>query len=369
MKKKLLCLTLSILMLLACVFTSCSSSKKAEEGEGEEVDNSAKTIVMWIVTEEETDPKAAEMVNEAFTKITKAKFKTNVVIKFCTEDEYYEKLETAIKTQQEDILMQEEAAKELRKYLKLHKGEKSNDELTKDFYVEYPEYKKYAEVEEEDAEDGEVTETEEETILNEYGIAEIKYPDPKPNQVDIFYLSGYDKYMTYYNNEWLASLNEELSTSSKKLNDYVSTSLLNGVQIEGGVYAIPNNVEIGKYTYMLIDKEMFDAHYQKIDKVNNVLDLASFLNDVKNYNEANNKTADDAGYVVPLASTYEACAKMLCWYWDLAYTDQSVYNMYYDEASDRNYVLKLQYEVKTESTDENGETKTDADGYTRPTYY
>ena len=245
MNKKLLCLTLSILMLLTCLFTACGKKTATDEGEGEEqVDNSAKTIVMWVVTEDETDPEAAELVNEAFTKITKAKFKTNVVIKFCTEDEYYDKLEDAIETAQKDIEMAEEAATELRRYLKAHKGEKSNEELTKDFYKEYPEYAKYADAEEEEDEDGEdAVTTEEETIVNEFGIAEIKYPDPKPNQVDIFYLGGYDKYMSYYNSEWLASLSEELSTSSKKLNDHISTSLLNGVQIEGGVYAIPNNVE------------------------------------------------------------------------------------------------------------------------------
>ena len=357
MNKKLLCLVLSILMLLTCAFTSCSNKKATDDPGEDPVDNSAKTIVMWVITEDETTPEAAEMVNEAFTKITKAKFKTNVVIKFCTEDEYYEKLEAAIETQQYDIQMQEQAAKELRKYLKLHKGEKDNAELTKDFYVEYPEYAKYAEAEEEeDDEEGDGETTEEETIVNEFGITEIKYPDPKPNQVDIFYVSGYDRYMKYYNAEWLALLGEELSTSSKKLNDYISTSLLNGVQIEGGVYAIPNNVEIGEYTYMMIDKELFDMYYQKIDKVGNVLDLSTFLNDVRNYNEVAGKTADDAGYVVPLASTYEECAKMLCWYWDLSYTDQSVYDMYYDEATDRSYVVKKQYEVKTEVVDDQGET-------------
>ena len=187
-------------------------------------------------------------------------------------------------------------------------------------------------------------------------IAEIKYPDVKENQVDIFYLSGYDKYMEYYEKEYLSSLSEELSTSSKKLNTYISSSLLNGVQIEGGVYAIPNNVPIGEYTYMMIDKELFDMYYQKIDKVGSVLDLEVFLNDVKNYN--GDKTADDAGYVVPLASTYEECMKMLCWYWDLSYTDQSVYKTYYDEETGRNYVVQHQYEVTIETTDAEGEVST-----------
>ena len=355
MNKKLVCLTLSILMLLTCVFASCTPKTSTEE-EGETVDNSAKTITMWVVTEDETTDKAKEAVNEAFAKITKAKFKTNVVIQFCTEDEYYEKLEGAIKAAQDLIELEARCAKELRQYIKAHKSDgKDNATLTAEFYAAHPEYQQFRKTEE-DEEDEEAEETEEETVVNEFGITEIKYPDPKENQVDIFYLSGYDKYMEYYEKEYLSSLSEELSTSSKKLNTYISSSLLNGVQIEGGVYAIPNNVPIGEYTYMMIDKELFDTYYQKIDKVGSVLDLEVFLNDVKNYN--GDKTPEDEGYVVPLASTYEECLKMLCWYWDLSYTDQSVYKMYYDEEKGRNYVLQHQYEVTIETTGSDGEVST-----------
>ena len=355
MNKKLVCLTLSILMLLTCVFASCSPATSTEEGDGETVDNTAKTITMWVVTEDETTDKAKEAVNEAFSKITKAKFKTNVVIQFCTEDEYYDKLEGSIKAAQDLIELEARCAKELRQYIKAHKGEgKDNATLTAEFYAAHPEYQQFQTVEEDEDEDA--PETEEETVVNEFGITEIKYPDPKENQVDIFYLSGYDKYMEYYEKEYLSSLSEELSTSSKKLNTYISSSLLNGVQIEGGVYAIPNNVPIGEYTYMMIDKELFDTYYQKIDKVGSVLDLSTFLNDVKNYN--GDKTPEDEGYVVPLASTYEECMKMLCWYWDLSYTDQSVYEMYFDEETGRSYVVQQQYEVSIETTDANGETTT-----------
>ena len=350
MNKKLVCLTLSILMLLTCVFASCTP-KTEETVEGtESVDNSAKTITMWVVTEDETTEEAQKLVNEAFTKITKAKFKTNVVIQFCTEDEYYEKLEGAIEAAQYEIELEAKCAKELRQYLKANKTSgKDNATLTAEFYAAHPEYQKFQEVEDEDEE---AVETEEETVVNDYGITEIKYPDVKENQVDIFYLSGYDKYMEYYEKEYLSSLGEELSTSSKKLNTYISSSLLNGVQIEGGVYAIPNNVPIGEYTYMMIDKSLFDAYYQKIDKVGSVLDLETFLNDVSNYN--GDKTPEDEGYVVPLASTYEECLKMLCWYWDLSYVDQSVYEMHYDADKDRNYVLQKQYKVKIETTDAEG---------------
>ena len=356
MNKKLVCLTLSILMLLTCVFASCSSKTKDPEDPSSTVDNSAKTITMWVVTNDETTDEAKEAVNEAFSKITKAKFKTNVVIQFCTEDEYYEKLEGAIEANQYEIELEAKCKKELRQYKKAHKGEGKDDAtLTAEFYAAHPEYQKFQEVEEVEDENAEVTE--EETMVNEFGITEIKYPDAKENQVDIFYLSGYDKYMEYYGKEYLSSLSEELSTASKKLNTYISSSLLSGVQIDGGVYAIPNNVPIGEYTYMMIDKELFDHYFQKIDKISSVLDLETFLNDVKNYN--GDKTPDDAGYVVPLASTYQECLKMLCWYWDLSYTDQSVYKMYYDETTGRNYVLQHQYEVSTEviGTDGNPTTK------------
>mgnify|MGYP003295150190 CR=1 FL=1 len=143
MNKKLVCLTLSILMLLTCVFASCTPKTSTEE-EGETVDNSAKTITMWVVTEDETTDEAKEAVNEAFAKITKAKFKTNVVIQFCTEDEYYEKLEGAIKAAQDLIELEARCAKELRQYIKAHKGEgKDNATLTAEFYAAHPEYQQF----------------------------------------------------------------------------------------------------------------------------------------------------------------------------------------------------------------------------------
>lgn len=356
MKKKSLCLLLSVFMLLVCVmtgFTGCSTAKKDQEDEGEVTDTSAKTITMWVMTSDETTEKAKTLVSEAFTKITKSLYKTNVVLKFCTEDEYYDKLESSIKALQADVLLEEEASKQLRMYLRAHKGEKPNAELTKDFYAENPQYAKFQNTDD-DEENEEATE--EETVVNEYGIVETKYPEPKENQVDIFYISGYDKYMQYYNSEWLASLSEELSAGSRKLMSYVAPALLNGVQIDGGVYAIPNNVPIGEYTYMMIDKALFDEYYNKIEDVTSVVDLATFLNDMKSRNLAAGKTAEDEGYVVPLASTFEECLKMLVWYWDLGYDDLSVYNTYYDAERDRNYVLTEQYttEITEEKTDANG---------------
>ena len=356
MNKKLVCLMLSVLMLLPFVLTGCSTQQENEETTGETVDNSAKTIVMWLVTEEETTPAAQKLVQEAFTKITKAKFKTNVVLKFCTEKEYYTMLENAIESEQADQQLREEAEKELRKYLKAHKNEKDEDELTQDFLAANPKYVGYIDLSADD-EDESTAVTEEETETNEWGISEIKYPEPKENQVDIFYLASYDRYVDYAGREWLASLDEELGAASKKLTDYISAPLLQGVQLNGVVYAIPNNVMIGEYTYMMIDKKLYDEHLQNLDKVKTVLDLYQYLSFVELANEYNGKTPDDEGYVVPLASTYEECLKMLCWFWDLSYTDQTVYDMYWDKDAERYYVSKYSYTVEKETMDDEGNVK------------
>lgn len=357
MKKKLVCLTLSILMLLSCMLTGCSTSTDDENGEDEAVDNSAKTITMWLMspniedivddvlgarkegdtsTDEERYAQARalvaqgqERVGEQFTEITKSLYKTNVVLKFCEEDEYYEKLEASIAALVNAEKLKEEADKALRVYLAANSGSGlSRAELTEKFYEENPQYSEYQDADEDDEDE---SETEEETIVDDYGIASIKYPDAKANQVDIFYLGGRSQYYRYYENEWLASLDEELSGSSNKLHQYVSPSLLQGVRIDGATYGIPNNVAVGEYTYMFIDKEIYDGTYNSgVDQVSTVLDLSVFLNDVKNiYGDS----------VVPLASTFEDCLRMLVWFWELDYVDASVYETRYNADNGRNYVV------------------------------
>ena len=254
MKKKLVCLLLGIVMLMSCVLTGCN--KGTDSDDDDTTDNSAKTITMWVMTSEETTEKAKELVSAEFTKITKSLYKTNVVLRFCTEDEYYEKLEGSIKALKDYAKLKEEAEKALRAYLKVHDKEKTREELTKDFYAANPQYAQFQNADDEDDENESATE--EETVINDYGVTEIKYPDVKENQVDIFYLGGRSNYYAFYKNEWLASLDEELSASSSQLTHYVSPSLLNGVRIDGGVYGIPNYVAVGLYTNMLVDIKMYD---------------------------------------------------------------------------------------------------------------
>ena len=133
------------------------------------------------------------------------------------------------------------------------------------------------------------------------------YPELEKHQIDIIYLSGFERYNDFIDNEWIQPLDEEIAGASRKLTDYISATLLGGVQIEGSTYAIPNNVSIGEYTYMTIDKELFDKYYYNITDIEDVLDCRYFLADVVKYEPD----------VLPLNATYEECMNMLVWYWSM----------------------------------------------------
>ncbi|MBQ2256016.1 MAG: hypothetical protein II330_04045 [Clostridia bacterium] len=371
MKNRFICLTLGMLMLLTVFLTGCN--RKKDEADVEQI--SGITLTMWVITDKEvanTDAEMAELkaklqkqygqgeaydkavaeaeetraayekVEAEITKITKSKFKVNLDIYYYTEEQYYgakefdrdkyEDLKTSASDEEiakyleecgklteimilneEYLALKETAAKALKRYLKDAKAEGRTDteKLKKEFYAEYPQYAEFANVS--DDEDEEDTGAAEElTSYNEYEIAEIVYPELRKNQVDIIYLSGFDRYNEYIENEWIQSLDEEISGASRKLTDYISSTLLSGVQIDGSTYAIPNNVSIGEYTYMMIDKELLDKYYYTIDDVEDVLDTKHFLADIKKFEPD----------VVPLNATYEECMSMLVWYWSLTYEEQ-----------------------------------------------
>lgn len=372
MRNRFICLTLGVLMLLMAM-TGCN--QKNDQADVEQI--SGITLTMWVISEKEvanTDAEMAELkaellkkygegdaynqavaeaettraaydaVEAEITKITKSKFKVNLDLYFYTEEQYFgeqefdrekyedmkadgasdEELDAYLKKcgklmytniqNEEYQLLKEKAAKALKKYLKDAKaeGRVDTDKLKEEFYDLHPEYAEFANVSDDDEEETEVVE--EVTSYNEYEIAEIVYPELQKNQIDIIYLSGFDRYNDYIENEWVQSLDEEIAGASRKLTDYISATLLGGVQIEGSTYAIPNNVSIGEYTYMMVDKELFDKYYYNISDIEDVLDCRYFLADIVKYEKD----------VLPLDATYEECMNMLVWYWSMTYEEQEV---------------------------------------------
>jgi len=424
MKKKIVSMLLTVAMLLSvCAFslTGCTQDDGDVLGDIEDVaSKSATTLVMWVVTEEGTDPEQAEDVNKAMAEITKAKYKTNLVIRYLTMDEYYEKLEAAIfETERLGVLkaLAEEVAKATKKAnnevtgafkkgtitedgkddmfftfvvdaLKTLNSVKTNTTTNEDYMdtqisdeeleemliglvgqlVEYEmadafleneatliatmqselanppaasdvgkkyiymtqetidmasllfdlieEHKEYFEelaLEEEDEEEEEEEEEESDEILRDEDgnmIVDVTvYPEVEDHQVDIIYLSGYDKYNEYIENEWIQKLDSELSGSAKAIPSYVSTSLLNAIKVGGSTYAIPNNNVIGEYTYMLIDKELFDKYYYTgtLNDVHSIVDVSDFIEDVAKYEEG----------VLPINGDVNYCLSLIAHYWSI----------------------------------------------------
>ena len=221
------------------------------------------------------------LVEEAINKITKSKFKTQINLYLPTVDEYYETIEGIMQARAYEQEQEELAKSELKKAIRAAKAEGVDSEVAiSKFYDEHPEWVKYQET----TADPDAEETAPETRLNELGMPEIKYPDERENQLDIIWLSGYDKLIEYIEADQLQRLDEELSSSSKKLKQYIYTGALDAVKTAGsGTYAIPNNTVIGEYTYLLLNKSLVDKYKYSPSDLTSVVKCADFLADVSKY--------------------------------------------------------------------------------------
>lgn len=285
MKKRLLCLLLGLAMILLPALTACSPSEDEEPESGSSAPVNATTLTMWVVCEEEVDPSVAEAINNKINALCRAKYKTELEISFLTEDVYEETLRAEIEA-----------------YIAL----KEQEEASK-------------------PEDEEETEAIQEVETNKDGLEQDKYPETMPHQVDIIYIAGEDMYLDFVKNGWLADLESELTNASKKIKEYISTTLLSAVEMDGATYAIPNNNIIGEYTYMLLNKELMDKYsqqgYFKQGKIDGL-----FNEYVYNY-LAQIAFFEDPSKVVPIDGTYEDCLDFLAYYWNVdpdSYTMQEL---------------------------------------------
>lgn len=256
MKRRIFCLILCLIMVVP-MLASCGS----EEEEEEIVETSSReavTLSMYVITEKETTPAASQAVEDAINKLIKAKYTTKLEITFLTADEYYSKAEAQIA------------------------GMKSGA-------ASLP-----AEDETDTGDESEALTTEA-TVVNEYGVKELKYPDLTPSQIDILMIDDYSKYLEYAQKGWLYSLNDTLKNTSKKLGDYIYPTILETTNVGGITYAVPTNMPIGDTcTYMIIDRDLADEYGLELALDSSIYDCADFFAWVKE-----NKTD-----VTPIAGQY-----------------------------------------------------------------
>lgn len=361
MKKRLLCLFLGLILVLSVFLTACSSEEE-EEADVDE-DTGAQTITMRVITEKKvcnTDEELAayladecggdenskkyqdmlavkaayDAVEAEFTKITKSKYKINVDLLFYPEEGYEEDLGA---TMDRFALEEKNAAlanRALNKYISDYQAafpeaNYPTSRLAKEFYKYFPEYEQYQNYsfDEDEDEEGEGNVVEEQYKENELGIKELVYPETLPNQLDIIYISGREMFNEYIENEWLASLDDYIGTTGRKLNDYITGALLNGVKVDGSTYAIPNNIQIGEYTYMLVDKELFDKYYYDHESVANILDLDYFLLDI----------VESEPNVLPINASFKECMDHFVWYWNIDVGEDEFGDSSYGINTDNNF--------------------------------
>ena len=334
------------------VLTACSGDDSDADVSDE---LGAQTITMRLVTERKVcntaieleqylkeecggnkeDPKYKEMlavkadydrVEAEFTKITKSKYKINVDLIFYTEEEYLTMIESSMEEYALETAKAALAERALLKYVSDYKAaypdaNYPDKRLGLEFLKYYgEEYGKYIDLDTifEDEDDDKKNNVSDQYKENDLGIKELVYPETQPGQLDIIYISGLDMYNKYIENEWLNPLDDHIKTTGKKLNDYITSALLNGVRVNGSTYAIPNNVQIGEYTYMMVDKELFDKYYYNPGEVSNVLDLYDFLADVDSFEEG----------VLPLDSDFKTCIDQFVWYWNIDWTQDEATGLY-----------------------------------------
>lgn len=345
MKKRLFCLLLALIMVIPMILLTACSDDEEEADVSESL--GAHTITMRLISEKKVCNTDAELeeylknecnndkesakykemlavkadydrVEAEFSKITKSKYKINVDLIFYTQEEYMDMIEKTMEEYALETARAEKAERALMKYVNDYKAaypdaDYPDKRLGLEFLKYYEEYAKYIDLDTifEDEDGEKKSAIDDQYKENELGIKELVYPDSQPGQLDIIYISGLDMYNEYIDNEYLKPLDETINSLGKKLNDYITNALLDGVKVNGSTYAIPNNVKIGEYTYMMVDKELLDKYYVDPVKINDVVSLESFLTSV-NELEPNR---------LPLDASFKDCMDQFVWYWNIDWTE------------------------------------------------
>ena len=258
-------------LMLACVLASCGKEKDALDNTVEQASRYTSTINLWMVTESPYLQKASEMlfagqdpdsypeketaqtaeqkaflatlgseleaawrqlddVQDQLNVLTKKRFKTKVNLRYFVDE-----------------------AGENGYYAKLEKAFNDIDSAKANGVSLYPEI------------------TEEETVKNEYGIPELKYPTALDFQVDVLFVGGAANYYKYADMGWITPLDEMIPNSAVQLTYHLTPTLLSAAKYNGVTYAIPNNGILGEYKYLAVKTDLMNEYYISADKLENSL--------------------------------------------------------------------------------------------------
>lgn len=236
MKKRLTCLFFALLMcLMPFVLSACSDEtdkETADESERDEI-----YLTFYAITDSKTNEEGLKRTQEAINEVLVDRFKTHLVLKLYTADEY----QAALDEQYAEF--ERIDAEEAERAAKIASGEIVEEES--------PEEDPEAEIAEE-----EVEKTPEE-------LEEEARTGP---QIDILYIDGAEKYYDYINKGWLLPLDSYIKLDYKILQDYLCQNLLTSAKVSGtdeeaATYGIPNNVAVAdEGWYYVFDTALAEKH-------------------------------------------------------------------------------------------------------------
>ncbi len=273
MNKKLFCIVMCLFMLVMPILSSCGAGDdSAETGDGtttvEEV-RKPMTLSLWIPTNDTTTDDAVKRVETEINKLTQAKYDTAIELHAVKSSEYQEVIDAKIKAI-DDV---KQAAAEAKESQRLQEIEDAiNCVIPEDG-------EDVIETEALESDTGAV-----ETEVNEFGQKITIYPEVADDQLDIFLIKGYDKYLGYVKDELVEALDTDLNDVGKKLYSYIYPTFFTLAKYEGQTYCVPNNHALGKYQLLLVNKELVEQYDYDPDELTTFLDCEDFINDIGSQN-------------------------------------------------------------------------------------
>ena len=227
MKKRVFCLLLSALMIAFC-FVGCAEKDREDVmiEIGEKASEGAVTLSMYLISEKPVSAEQEKLMEEAVNAITEKEFKVRMDLRYFTAEQYYARLEADLAEQ-------------------------------KRFY----------------ANEGVGKKDEEPVYIDENGLPQTWFPSIEEFGVDIFYFSGYDRYLNYADSGYLRDLSTQIDGTAKELKAVINAKLLQQVKTLNGKYnMVPVNRAIGEYTYILLNKDVLKGAQYSAADINSLVD-------------------------------------------------------------------------------------------------
>ena len=240
MKKGILCILLSILMLVP-LFASC---QKVANLDGTEVS----VYTLYTIVDEATTDEAINQVELALNRILFYRLGVILKLETVTADEYEKLID--------DKLAEMEA----------YQLQKKSGNITTDYSSTDDDLEGY------DGGKGYYTGDDILDILADG--KDIPLSEPR---LDIFLVQGYDKYYELASTGRLAQLDEKLNNEAKALKSYIHETLFTAAKVDNKTFGVPVNNAIGEYTYLVFDKEILDECKIDPNTLESMEDLQDYL--------------------------------------------------------------------------------------------